>query len=75
MLGLLVEKARGQPMSKIIRNEFMGSWLLFSFLCITVIGIPLALLYLLNGTIRIETEMEDPEQFVAAYRAGKLRKS
>lgn len=75
MLGLLVEKARGQPMSKIIRNEFMGSWLLFSILCITVIGIPLALLYLLSGTIRIETEMEDPEQFVAAYRAGKLRKS
>ena len=61
-------------MSKIIRNEFMASWLLFSFLCITVIGIPLALLYLLSGTIRIETEMADPEQFVAAYRAGKVRK-
>jgi len=62
-------------MSKIIRNEFMGSWLLFSFLCITVIGIPLALLYLLSGTIRIETEMADPEQFVAAYRIGKMGKS
>ena len=62
-------------MSKVIRNEFMGNWLLFSVLCLTVIGIPLALLYLLSGTIRIETEMQDPEQFVAAYRAGKLKKS
>jgi hypothetical protein len=61
-------------MSKVIRNEFMGNWLLFSFLCITLIGIPLALLYLLTGTIRIETEMEDPEQFVVAYRTGRLRK-
>jgi hypothetical protein len=26
--------------------------------------------YLLSGTIRIETEMEDPERFVEAYRAG-----
>jgi hypothetical protein len=62
-------------MSKIIRNEFMGSWFLFSILCITGIGIPLAVLYLLSGTIRIETEMTDPEQFIAAYRAGKVRKS
>jgi uncharacterized membrane protein len=61
-------------MSKIIRNEFLGSWLLFTLLCLTVIGIPLALLYLLSGTIRIENEMEDPEQFVAALRAGKIAK-
>jgi hypothetical protein len=61
-------------MSKIIRNEFMGSWLLFWLLCLTVIGLPLALLYLLSGTIRIEDEMDDPERFVAAYRQGKFRK-
>ena len=62
-------------MSKVIRNEFLGNWLLFSVLCLTVIGIPLAVLYLLSGTIRIETEMEDPETFVAGYRAKILRKS
>ena len=55
-------------MSKIVRYEFMGSWLMFWLLCITVIGIPLALLYLLEGTLRIESEMADPEQFVSAYR-------
>jgi hypothetical protein len=61
-------------MSKIIRNEFMGNWYVFWLLCLTGIGLPLALLYLLDGTIRIEDEMEDPEQFVAAFRAGKVRK-
>ncbi len=61
-------------MSKIIRHEFMGNWAVFWLLCITGIGLPLALLYLLAGTIRIESEMEDPEQFVADFRAGKLGK-
>jgi len=60
-------------MSKLIRDQFMGSWFLFWLLSITIIGIPLAVLYLLEGTIRIETEMEDPETFVAGYRAGKFR--
>lgn len=58
-------------MSKIIRYEFMGSWLFFWLLCITVILIPVATLYLLNGTLRIEDEMTDPEQFVSAFRARK----
>ncbi len=58
-------------MSKIIRYEFMGNWLLFWLLCITGIGIPFAILYLLNGTLRIEDEMADPEKFVSAFRAGK----
>jgi hypothetical protein len=58
-------------MSKIIRYEFMGSWLFFWFLCITVIGIPVAILYLLNGMLRIEDEMAAPEQFVSAFRARK----
>ncbi|MFN0168233.1 MAG: hypothetical protein ACKV22_17550 [Bryobacteraceae bacterium] len=61
-------------MSKIIRHEFMGNWAVFWLLCITGIGLPWAILYLLAGTIRIETEMDDPEQFVADFRAGKLGK-
>lgn len=55
-------------MSKIVRYEFMGSWFYFWLLSITVIGIPLALLYLLSGTLRIESEMEDPERFVEQFR-------
>jgi hypothetical protein len=58
-------------MSKIVRYEFMGSWLYFWLLCISGIGIPVAILYLLNGTLRIEDEMTDPEQFVSAFRAGR----
>jgi hypothetical protein len=34
--------------SKVIRYEFMGSWLLFWLFCITVILIPVAILYLPN---------------------------
>jgi hypothetical protein len=58
-------------MSKIVRYEFVGSWLLFWLYCLTVIGIPFAVLYLLDSTLRIEDEMADPEQFVSTFRAGK----
>ena len=60
-------------MSKVVRYQFMGSGLLFWLLCITGLGIPLALLYLLYGTVRIDSEMSDPEQFVEEFRMGKLR--
>lgn len=60
-------------MSKIVRYEFMGSWFYFWLLSITVIGIPLALLYLISGTLRIEHEMDDPERFVESFRAGRLQ--
>jgi hypothetical protein len=50
----------------------MGSWIWFWLICITVIGLPFAALYLLNGTIRIDSEVQDPEAFVVQYRSGKL---
>jgi hypothetical protein len=59
-------------MAKIVRYEFMGSWMLFWLLGISILGIPLAILYLMNGTIRIEDKLDDPEQFVADFRSGKL---
>lgn len=61
-------------MSKIVRYEFMGNWLYFWLLCITVIGIPFALLILLDGTIQTHTEVKDPELFVQEFRAGRLRR-
>ncbi len=60
-------------MSRIVRHEFVGSWLLFWLLCISVIGLPLAVLYLMNGTARVETELEDPEQVMTSVRLGRLR--
>jgi hypothetical protein len=58
-------------MSNVVRYEFMGSWVLFWFLFITGIGMPFAILYLLDGTLRLQTEVDDPEKFVEAYRARK----
>lgn len=59
-------------MSKITRNEFMGNWWVFWLLCISVLGLPLAFLYVLTGTIRIEENIDDAERFVEEFRAGKL---
>jgi hypothetical protein len=58
-------------MSKIVRYEFGGNGFAFWFLCLTGIGIPIAVIYLVNSLVRIDTEMKDPEEFLAAYRAGK----
>lgn len=59
-------------MAKIIRREFMGNWILFWLLCVTIFLIPIAILYLVTGTVTIEDEIENPEEFVRQYRAGKL---
>ncbi len=37
-------------MSRIVRYQFVGSWLWFWLLCITGVGIPFAILQLVNGT-------------------------
>jgi len=57
--------------SRIVRYEFMGSTLVFWLLCLTGVLIPFAIIYLVNGTLRIETEVDDPEAFVEAFRSGK----
>ena len=49
----------------------MGNWFIFWLLCLTGIGIPMAILYLIEGTVRIDTEMEDPERFIAEFKARK----
>jgi len=58
-------------MSKIVRYEFMGSWLWFWLLCVSIIGIPLAVLYLVNGTVRIEDELDEPELVLEKLRSGR----
>ena len=57
-------------MSKIVRYEFLGSWVIFSLLFLSGVGLPAAILYLMNGLVSIETHMEDPEKFIAEFRAG-----
>jgi hypothetical protein len=58
-------------MATIVRYEFMGSWFYFWLLCITGIGLPLAFLYLVNGTVRVEDQVEDAERIVSALRARR----
>lgn len=60
-------------MSKIVRYEFTGNWLLFWFMCVSIIGIPLALLYLLNGTLKVEEAVDNPNRIVSEFRVGKWR--
>ncbi|HMF91645.1 MAG TPA: hypothetical protein VKL40_13455 [Candidatus Angelobacter sp.] len=41
-------------------------------LVITGVGIPIALVYLFYSTVRIETEMDNPEELMSEYRKGEL---
>lgn len=61
-------------MSKIVRHEFMGSWTVFWLMSITILGLPLAFLYFVNSTLRIEDDLDDPEEFVSAFRSRKPAK-
>ncbi len=58
--------------NRIVRYEFMGNPLIFVLLCLTGFLLPIAVIYLVNGTLRIEHEMNDPEAFVVQYRSRKL---
>jgi hypothetical protein len=60
--------------SRIVRYEFMGSWLFLWVCCVTIVGIPIAVLYLLNGTIRIEEDVNDPERLAAYLRSCRSGK-
>ncbi|MEN8151449.1 MAG: hypothetical protein ABFS86_16655 [Planctomycetota bacterium] len=51
-------------MDRIARREFRGNWGLFTLLCLTVVGIPRAVLYLVEGTIEIQYEVDDAEEFL-----------
>ena len=59
-------------MGKIVRHEFLGSRFLFILLCLTGIGIPAAVLYLIKATVTIEEELDNPTEFLEAFRAGKV---
>ena len=59
-------------MDRITRYEFLGSPVLFAILTLTGVGIPFALLYLLNKTIAIEHQVEDAEAFVKQFRSGRI---
>ena len=49
-------------MDKIIRREFTGSWLLFGVLVLSGIGLPFAVLYVIDSTVEIHTAVKDGEE-------------
>lgn len=55
-------------MDKIVRREFTGSWLLFWFLSVTGIGIPIAVIYLINNTVEIHSRFKDGESAMDKIR-------
>lgn len=55
-------------MDKIKKREFVGNQLFFWVLCISGIGIPIAIVYLINSTIETEFEVENADQFWNHYR-------
>jgi hypothetical protein len=57
-------------MATVSRYEFMGSRILFWLLCITGVGIPVAILYLINGTLRIEERVENVDQMLNEMRSN-----
>jgi len=53
-----------EAMGKVIRREFVGNrWLLVA-LSLTGVGLPLAVLYLIEGTVTVSEELEDPNAFL-----------
>ncbi|MCH8204762.1 MAG: hypothetical protein IID09_06330 [Candidatus Hydrogenedentes bacterium] len=61
-------------MGKIVRYEFLGNPMRFWFMCITVIGIPMAILYLIEATVGIQESLDNPEEFLEKYRSGKFKR-
>lgn len=51
-------------MGKIVRYEFLGSRWIFLLYCITEIGIPFGILWLLGSTVEVHEDLEDPTKFL-----------
>ena len=51
-------------MEKVTLRKFTGSWFRFFFLCATVVGIPAAIIYVIENTVDIQYEVDDAEEFL-----------
>jgi|TARA_R110001592_G_scaffold246590_4_gene508488 hypothetical protein len=58
-------------MDKIKCREFRGNAFWFWILCLSGIGIPLAILYLIESTIEIEYEVSDAEALLQQHFGKK----
>ena len=58
-------------MDTITRREFKGNRLLFVLLCLSVIGIPSAIVYLIENTIDIKYDVDDADAFLQHHFGKK----
>jgi len=58
-------------MGRVIRYEFVGNWLVLTLLFVSVIFIPFGVVYFILATVKIEEEIENPNEFIAAFKEGK----
>ncbi len=61
-------------MDRIVRREFVGSWVFVTALCATVYGIPIAIIHLINNAIEMHTEISDSEEFISLLKTRKYKK-
>jgi hypothetical protein len=59
-------------MGSIVRLEFMGSWLFVVILCLTVVGIPLAVVYMTYYTVIVIESLPNPSDFVEKWKARRV---
>ena len=59
-------------MGRITRLEFIGNRPLFVLLCLSIIGIPSAILYALHTTVAIGEDVDNPTEFLDAFKQGKV---
>ncbi len=57
-------------MPSVTRHEFKGDWLVFWQPCISEIGAPFAVIYAINRTVSVTTQMTDAEAALAGSPRG-----
>jgi len=60
-------------MDKIRRREFTGSWIWVVLICLTGIGVPIAVIYVIESTVEVETEVADGEDAWEKIRDQRRR--
>jgi ABC-type molybdate transport system permease subunit len=53
---------------KIVRYEFLGSYVYVCIAFLLVVTIPLAVIHIITATVRIDEQLENPSEFLAQHK-------
>ena len=56
-----------------MRYEFLGSYILVCIGFIFIVTIPLAIIHIINNTVRIDEQMGNPSEFLAQHKQKPSR--